>query len=179
MFLDRFASIKPGGALDRAPHVVPLARFRRALRSGPSVLQRLARLLRAFAGATGPGAHLKLYLLITGSLFLTQMRPRAGDGQDPARWISRSKLGVHDGTGFERWPIGNKGYQSYIILSSSLEGNASAGVTSSSQAVTFLPFVTAAELSRRALPKTKAETLPTARGRQLRRLNHSLTDLWR
>ena len=68
-----------GGALDRAPHVIPLARFRRALRSGPSVLQRLARLLRAFAGATGPGAHLKLYLLITGSLFLTQTRLRAGD----------------------------------------------------------------------------------------------------
>jgi hypothetical protein len=43
------------------------------------VLQRLARLLRAFAGATGPGAHLKLYLLITGSLFLTQTRLRAGD----------------------------------------------------------------------------------------------------
>jgi hypothetical protein len=75
----------------------------------PLVLQRLARLLRAFAGATGPRT-LNLYLLITGSLFLTQMRPRAGDGQDPARWISRSKLGIHDGTGFERWPIGNKGY---------------------------------------------------------------------
>ena len=49
----------------------------------------------------------------------------------------------------------------------------SRGVTSS-QAATCLPFVSAAELSRRALPKTKAESLPTARGRQLHRLKHHI-----
>jgi hypothetical protein len=55
LFGERFASIERGGALDRAPYVIPLARFdtRRALRSEPLVLQRLARVLRALPKHAG------------------------------------------------------------------------------------------------------------------------------
>jgi len=48
LFGDRFASIEPGRD----------ARSRTVLRSGPLVLQRLPRLLRALPEQSGPKAHL-------------------------------------------------------------------------------------------------------------------------
>jgi hypothetical protein len=78
LFLDRFASIEPGrGARSRTARHTSCT-FSKSAKKWPLGASApgppIARLCRS-----NRGAHLKLYLLITGSLFLTQTRLRAGD----------------------------------------------------------------------------------------------------